>query len=140
MEARDLGRLLASIAQQSERRRGPVKRPGAMVLGGETTVDVRGHGRGGRNQEVALTALEGIASLKGVAVATFGTDGIDGNSPAAGALIDGRSMARAARLRLRPRKFMARNDSYGFFKMLGDAIITGSTGTNVSDITILVRA
>ena len=140
MGAGDLGKLLASIAQQSERFRGPVMRPGGLVLGGETTVDVKGRGRGGRNQEIALTALERIAGLNGVALATFGTDGIDGNSPAAGALIDGGSMARAKRLGLRPRKFMVRNDSYGFFKRLGDAIITGSTGTNVSDITLLVRA
>ena len=140
MGASDLGKLLASIAQQSERFRGPVMRPGGLVLGGETTVDVKGGGRGGRNQEVALTSLDGIAGLKGVALATFGTDGIDGNSPAAGALIDGGSMTRAIRLGLHPWKFMVRNDSYGFFKRLGDAIITGSTGTNVSDITLLVRA
>jgi glycerate-2-kinase len=140
MEARSLGRLLASIASDSETFGQPLKRPSALVLGGETTVDVKGTGKGGRNQELALAALAGIAGLTGVTIAAIGTDGIDGNSPAAGALIDGESMAHAARLGMHPRTFMARNDSYSFFRRLGDSIITGRTGTNVGDIYLLVRA
>jgi glycerate-2-kinase len=140
MDARSLGRLLASIASDSEALSQPLKRPGALVLGGETTVDVKGRGKGGRNQEVALAALTKIAGVKGVAIAALGTDGIDGNSPAAGAVIDGQSMTHAARLGLHVRKFMAKNDSYSFFRKLGDSIITGRTGTNVGDIYLLVQA
>lgn len=140
MEARSLGMLLASIASDSEAVGHPLRRPGALVLGGETTVDVKGTGRGGRNQEVALAGLEGIAGLTGVAMAALGTDGIDGNSPAAGALIDGESMARAIRLGLHVREFMARNDSYRFFRKLEDSLISGPTGTNVGDICVLVLA
>ena len=139
-EARNLGKLIASIARDSEVFGRPLKRRGALVIGGETTVDVKGRGKGGRNQEVALAALEGIADLKGVAVATLGTDGVDGNSPAAGALIDGQSSSHAIQLGLPAREFMTRNDSYTFFRRLGDSIITGPTGTNVSDICLLVRA
>jgi glycerate-2-kinase len=140
MEARSLGRLLASIAKDSETFGHPLKRPSALVLGGETTVDVKGSGKGGRSQELALAALIGIAGLTGIAVAAIGTDGIDGNSPAAGALVDGESMAHAARVGMRPQEFISRNDSFSFFRKLGDSIITGRTGTNVSDIYLLVRA
>jgi glycerate-2-kinase len=139
MEARSLGRLLASVARESEEFGQPLQRPGALVLGGETTVEVKGTGNGGRNQETALSAIEGIAGMNGVAIAAFGTDGIDGNSNAAGAIIDGHSMGRATRGRLQIRDFMARSDSYSFFRKLGDNIITGSTGTNVGDLYLLVR-
>jgi glycerate-2-kinase len=139
MEARSLGKLLASIARESQKFGTPLKRPSAFVLGGETTVDVKGHGKGGRNQEVALSALTGIADLDGFAVAALGTDGIDGNSPAAGAVVDGQSMARAIKLGLQIRKFVAENDSYTLFRKLGDSIITGRTGTNVCDVYVLVR-
>lgn len=140
MDARNLGKLLASVAKDGEAAGHLLKPSSALVLGGETTVDVKGSGKGGRNQEVALAALNGIAGLKGVVVAALGTDGVDGNSPAAGALVDGLSAARAARLGLRVRDFMVRNDSYNLFRKLGDAIITGPTGTNVGDIYLLTRA
>lgn len=140
MDARSLGRLLASVAKYREVLGKSIELPRALILGGETTVEVRGKGKGGRNQEVALAALTGIAGLTGVSIAALGTDGIDGDSPAAGALVDGQSVSRAARLGLDVRKFMARNDSYSFFRKLGDSIITGRTGTNVSDIYVLVTA
>ena len=139
MEARSLGKLLASIAKDSETLGRPLKRPSALVLGGETTVDVKGEGMGGRNQEVAIAALNGIGGLRGVGIATLGTDGIDGHSPAAGAIVDGESMARASRMGLQIRKYMAENDSFNFFRKLGDGIITGRTGTNVCDVCVLVR-
>jgi len=134
-----VGKVLASVAIESQAFGRPIKRSGALVLGGESTVDVRGRGKGGRNQEVALAALEGIAGLKGTAIATLGTDGIDGNSPAAGAVIDGQSMGHAIKLGLLPRRFLARNDSYTFFRRLGDSVFTGPTGTNVGDIYLLIR-
>ncbi len=139
MEARSLGKLLASVARDSEQFGQPLKPPSALILGGETTVEVRGIGKGGRNQETALSAVERIEGLNGVAIAALGTDGIDGNSPAAGAIVDSFSIMRAKRLRLRVRDFAERNDSYDFFRKLGDNIVTGPTGTNVGDLYLLVR-
>lgn len=138
-EARTLGKLLASVAGDSEVFGRTLKRPAALVIGGETTVEVKGAGRGGRNQELPLAAMDGIAGSDGTAIATLGTDGIDGNSPAAGAIVDGESLHRASRLRLSGREFMARNDSYTFFRKLGDNVTTGATGTNVGDVCILMR-
>ena len=140
MEARSLGNLLASIARESERFDQPLRGSGALLLGGETTVEVKGSGKGGRNQQTALSAVERIACLRGVVIAALGTDGVDGNSPAAGAIIDGYSMMRAARLGLNVWEFMNRNDSYSFFRKLGDNIVTGRTGTNVGDLYLVVRA
>jgi glycerate 2-kinase len=140
MEARSLGSLLASIAVESERFDQPLRGSGALLLGGETTVEVKGSGKGGRNQETIISAVERIAGLRGVVVAALGTDGVDGNSSAAGAIVDGYSMARATRLGLNVWEFMNRNDSYSFFRKLGDNIVTGRTGTNVGDLYLVVRA
>lgn len=139
MEARSMGKLLASIATESERYGEPLHSPGAILLGGETTVEVKGAGIGGRNQETVLSAVQQIAGLRGFAIAALGTDGIDGTSPAAGAIADGYSLARASKRGLDVRRFLASNDSYNFFKRLGDAIVTGPTGTNVGDLYIVVR-
>ena len=140
MDARSLGRLLASVARESEQFDQPLKLPSALVFGGETTVEVKGNGKGGRNQETALSTVERIEGSHGAAIAAFGTDGVDGNSPAAGALVDSHSIVRAKRLRLTVRNFAERNDSYNFFKKLNDNIITGPTGTNVGDLYLLIRA
>jgi glycerate-2-kinase len=139
-DARALGSLLASMAKDFRAYADPRKKPSAIIFGGETTVDVKGTGKGGRNQEVALSAVQGLASLQGVAIATLGTDGVDGNSPAAGAIVDGHSLGRSTRLGLRIQEIAARNDSYRFFRRLGDGIVTGRTGTNVGDIYLLVHA
>jgi len=137
MEALAMGRFLASIALNC-RRNSPPPRKGAAILGGETTVHVEGGGRGGRNQETVLSAVESVAGLDGVAIAALGTDGVDGNSKAAGALADGRSLKRAEMKRLEPKGFLARNDSYRFFRALNDNLITGGTGTNVGDVYLMV--
>lgn len=139
MEARSLGKLLASVARDSEQFGGPLKAPGALVFGGETTVDVKGNGKGGRNQEVVLSSVEGIDGLIGVAVAALGTDGVDGNSPAAGAIAGPQTIVRARRRGLRVHDFAERNDSYNFFRKLNDNIRTGPTGTNVGDLYLLIR-
>ncbi|MBI4138925.1 DUF4147 domain-containing protein [Candidatus Uhrbacteria bacterium] len=126
-EAREVGRLLAGIPQ-----------PGEMVIaGGETTVTVKGKGKGGRNQEVALSALASISD-DGL-VASLASDGVD-NSPAAGAFVDARIRERAKRLRLNPAAFLNRNDSYAFFKRAGGHILTGVTGANVSDLFLAARS
>ncbi len=140
MEARSLGKLLACVARDSEQFGQPLKSPGALVFGGETTVEVKGTGKGGRNQETVLSTVERLEGLDGVAIAALGTDGIDGNSPAAGAIVDSRSIVRAKRLRLRVRAFAERSDSYNFFRKLNDNIVTGPTGTNVGDLYLLIRA
>jgi hydroxypyruvate reductase len=111
-----------------------------LLAGGETTVTVRGHGRGGRNQEIAVAAVEALSRCPGDAVlASLATDGIDGASDAAGGVVDGQSAARARALGLAPAAaFLADSDSSGFLAPLGDLIVTGPTGTNVVDLTVLL--
>jgi glycerate 2-kinase len=109
-----------------------------LISGGEVICPVRGDGQGGRNQEFVLRAAMALAGLKEIVVLSAGTDGIDGNSPADGAIADERSVARARALALSPEDFLNRSDSYKFFEALGDAIITGPTGNNVRDLRILL--
>jgi hydroxypyruvate reductase len=133
-EAREVGRVLAALARELATSGRPVARPACLVLGGETTVTVRGDGLGGRNQEVALGAVAGLAGLTDVLVLGAATDGGDGPTAAAGAWADGASLARAQALDLDPYAFLARNDAYHFFAPLGDLSITGPTLTNVNDL------
>ena len=138
MEAREMGRVLASLATGYKEHGKSGIGPRAIIVGGETTVKVKGKGKGGRNQETVLWATGGITGLNGTVVAALGTDGIDGNSNAAGALADGRTTIRARRRQLDPKKFLARNDSYQFFKSLNDGLVTGRTGTNVGDMYLMI--
>lgn len=138
-EARHVGTVYAGLARSLAVNDLPVPKPGALILGGETTVTVTGPGRGGRNQEVALSALMKVAGLDCV-VLTLGSDGIDGPTDAAGAIVDGMSLGRARSMGLNPGKHLRENDSYGFFKALGDAVLTGPTGTNVNDLTLILAA
>jgi glycerate-2-kinase len=135
MDAGFMGKFLASVAKDSDL----LRKAGSIIIGGETTVTVRGRGVGGRNQEVALAAVQQIEGHSGTIIATMGTDGIDGNSPAAGAIVDGNTFKRAERLQLDPKTYARENDSYHFFRKLHDNIITGRTGTNVGDIYLLIR-
>jgi glycerate-2-kinase len=135
MDARCMAKLLASIAADKTR----LRERGALIFGGETTVEVHGNGLGGRNQETTLCAAEKIAGLDGVVVAAMGTDGIDGHSSAAGAIVDGRTCERASIKKLDSREFLERNDSFNFFRQLNDSLITGRTGTNVGDVYLVVR-
>ena len=107
-----------------------------VISGGEFSCPVRGDGRGGRNLETVLRLA--LAARNFVALSA-GTDGIDGNSPAAGAIADETTLARAGNLNLDPAKYLERSDSYTFFEALGDLIVTGPTGTNVRDLRILIR-
>jgi glycerate-2-kinase len=114
---------------------------GCLIASGETTVRVTGPGRGGRNQEVALGMLDDLAAIGGVvAAASVGTDGIDGPTDAAGAIVDSTTAARAAAAGLDPMNFLDDNNAYAFFDGLGDLIRTGATGTNVGDVQIILRA
>ncbi|TAK04605.1 DUF4147 domain-containing protein [Patescibacteria group bacterium] len=125
-EARDVGRLLADLPRPGE----------ALIAAGETTVTLRGKGRGGRNQEAALGALASLPD-DGLVLACA-SDGID-NGPHAGAIADAVTRAHAARGRLSPAAFLVRNDSFAFFEKTGDAILTGVTGVNVSDLFLSLR-
>ena len=137
-QARDVGTMLASMAKEIVATGNPVPRPAGIVAGGETTVTVVGKGNGGRNQEVALGAASKIGRMDGVVIASVGTDGVDGPTDAAGAIVDGKTLQRASDLRLSPRESLANNDSYTFFSKLGDLILTGPTGTNVCDVAVVV--
>ncbi|MBS1245298.1 MAG: ttuD, partial [Deltaproteobacteria bacterium] len=97
---------------------------------------MHGAGKGGRNQEFALAAAVELAGEEGMAVLAGGTDGIDGPTDAAGAYVDGTTIARASALGLDPGEHLARNDAYPFLEALGDLFVTGPTGTNVADVAI----
>jgi len=109
-----------------------------LISGGEFSCPVRGDGRGGRNLETVLRCAIGLEHTHGV-VLSAGTDGIDGNSPAAGAIGDQSTITRARNLGLDPREFLAESDSYTFFEKLGDLIVTGPTGTNVRDLRVVLK-
>ena len=136
-EAREVGRVLAGVLREIDASGHPLPRPCLIVAGGETTVTVRGTGRGGRNQELALSAAVALRGVPDVLLASFGTDGSDGPTDAAGAFVDGSTLDRAARLALDARRHLAENDSYAFFDALGDLITTGPTNTNVNDLCLL---
>ena len=132
-EARDVGKVLAGIALQVAERGQPVKPPCVLLCGGETTVTIRGQGRGGRNVEFLLSlgvALNGHPRIHALA---GDTDGVDGQEEIAGALLAPDSMARAWGKGIKPQDSLANNDGHGFFQALGDSVITGPTLTNVND-------
>ena len=137
-EARHVGAVLAGLAKEIHNYDTPIKKPAVIVCGGETTVTVVGNGKGGRNQELALGSALKISGLNGIVIASVGTDGKDGTSDAAGAIVDGQTLKRAQKLGLDATKHLADNNSYMFFKKLGDAIFTGTTGTNVNDLITIV--
>ncbi|MGA9387379.1 MAG: glycerate kinase [Candidatus Bathyarchaeia archaeon] len=137
-EAKQAGIMLASVAREVAASGNPIPKPAGIVAGGETTVIVTGKGLGGRNQEIPLAASLKLGGLNGVIVASLSTDGVDGPTDAAGAIADGKTMARAAKIGLKPEQFLADNDSYHFFSKLGDLIFTGPTGTNVNDVSVII--
>jgi glycerate-2-kinase len=137
-EARCVGTVLASVGCEVAAGGFLVPKPAGIVAGGETIVTVRGKGLGGRNQEVALSAARKLPAVEGCVIACLSTDGVDGSSDAAGAIVDGTTLARAARSGMDPEVYLAENDSYHFFSKLQDLIITGPTGTNVNDISLII--
>jgi glycerate 2-kinase len=137
-EAREAAKVHSCIAKEIRVSGRPVKPPACVITGGETTVTVRGKGRGGRNQEFALAAAIAIAGLRDTVILSAGTDGSDGPTSAAGAVADGTTVARAQALGRNAAADLANNDSYRFFEALGDLIETGPTGTNVADIQVIL--
>lgn len=136
-EASQAGLVLASILKQIDQTGQPTARPACIIAGGETTVTLRGAGRGGRNQEVALGAVKLLDDVPNVALLALGTDGEDGPTDAAGALVTGQTFAQAQALGLDPALALRENNTYDFFSRLGQLVITGPTGTNVNDLTFL---
>ena len=137
-EAREVGTALSALAKEVLTSCNPLPPPVGMVVGGETTVTVTGKGKGGRNQELALAAALKIEGLDKVVIASISTDGVDGPTDAAGALVDGETLRHSRELMLDAGMFMKNNDSFEFFSRVGGLIYTGPTGTNVNDVTIMI--
>lgn len=137
-EARQMGRLAAALAKSILLHGDPLPPPACLILGGETTVTVRGGGRGGRNQEIALAAALALDGLDGAAVMALATDGSDGPTDAAGAIVDGRTIAAARALGLDARAALEENDAYPFLDRVGALLRTGPTGTNVNDLLVVI--
>jgi len=136
-EAREVAHVFSAVAKEILRSAQPVSRPACVVAGGETTVTIRGEGKGGRNQELALAAAIQIEGLDEAMIVALATDGTDGPTDAAGAIVDGSTLQRAGEKSLSASEYLANNDSYRFFEALGDLIITGPTNTNVNDLTFV---
>jgi hydroxypyruvate reductase len=133
-EASEVGQTLAHVLRVSISAK---PRPFCLIAGGETTVTIKGSGKGGRNQELALAAVDELRDLKNVLMISFATDGDDGPTDAAGAVVTGESARRAESLGLDAAGHLSRNDSYPFFEALGDLLKPGPTGTNVNDLIFL---
>lgn len=136
-EARATAFELATFLRHARLTGDPLPGPACIVAGGETTVTLTGNGKGGRNTELALAAVSELADFSGVMLATLATDGEDGPTDAAGAVVTGETFRRAAGLDLHPGLFLERNDSYSFFAALDDLLKPGPTGTNVNDLVFL---
>jgi len=137
-EAKDIAKVHAILAKEVLTTDHPVPRPACVISGGETTVVIKGTGLGGRNQEFALAAAKDIDGLEPVVILSGGTDGTDGPTDAAGALADGRTIARARKTGMDANTYLDRNDSYHFFQTLGDLLVTGPTRTNVMDLRLVL--
>lgn len=140
-EAREVGKVMAGVALQAARHGQPFAAPCVLLSGGETTVTVRGDGRGGRNVEFLLAAAIALRGEPGIHGLAGDTDGVDGQEEIAGAYFSPDSLARAFAIGMPPLRSLDRNDGHGFFQALGDAVVTGPTLTNVNDFrAILVTA
>jgi hydroxypyruvate reductase len=137
-ETREVAKVHGAILKEIIRTGKPLAPPACIISGGETTVTIRGKGKGGRNQEFSLACGMEIAGWEGAAVFSAGTDGTDGPTDAAGAFADGSTVTRALERGLDPAAYLNNNNSYPFFEQLDDLIITGPTNTNVMDIRILI--
>jgi hydroxypyruvate reductase len=137
-EARDVGKVMAGIALQAATRGQPFAPPCVLLSGGETTVTVRGHGRGGRNVEFLLACALALRGAPGVYGLAADTDGVDGQEEIAGAVIAPDTLARAWAAGIRPQDSLANNDGHGFFQALRDSVVTGPTLTNVNDFRALL--
>lgn len=137
-EAREVAKVYAALAREVRQHGLPYQPPVALISGGETTVTVRGKGRGGRNAEFLLALAVDLNDAEGIHALACDTDGIDGSEDNAGALLTPDSLQRAAKKKLDPVKMLNDNDGYGFFSALGDLVVTGPTRTNVNDYRVIL--
>jgi hydroxypyruvate reductase len=137
-ETREIARMHAALAREIRTSGNPLRPPACLISGGETTVTLRGSGKGGRNQEFVLAAALDIAGLPDTVVLSAGSDGTDGPTDAAGAIADGDTYSRALAHGLNPRAALDANDAYPFFDGLNDLIVTGPTRTNVMDVRVIL--
>jgi glycerate-2-kinase len=138
-EATDVARWLAKKAIEVQHLlREKEGKKICLVSGGETTVTVRGNGKGGRNTELALAFALEVEGIQGITLLSAGTDGTDGPTDAAGAIVNGETIQKARSLSLDPVAYLKNNDSYNFFSKAGELLITGPTGTNVMDLQIIL--
>jgi glycerate 2-kinase len=137
-EARDVAGVLAALAREIRTRNRPFTKPTLLLSGGETTVTIRGDGRGGRNAEFLLAFALAIDGVDGITALAADTDGIDGAGDNAGALCDGQTAGRMRAAGVDPRRALANNDAYNAFRAVGGLFVTGPTGTNVNDFRAIV--
>jgi hydroxypyruvate reductase len=137
-EAREVAKRFVAMARSVRDGKGPLAPPACVIAGGETTVTVRGQGKGGRCQEFALAAALEMEGAEGAVILAAGTDGTDGPSDAAGAIVDGASAARARAQGVDPAARLADNDSHSVLKASGDLVVTGPTNTNLLDLYLLL--
>ena len=137
-EAREAGSLMAAIAREIKTSGRPVKAPCAIIAGGETVVHLTGKGMGGRNQEFALSAAQGISGLDNVVIASLGSDGTDGPTDAAGGIVDGHTESKLKASKISISETLKNNDAYHALKAADALLMTGPTGTNVNDAAILL--
>jgi hydroxypyruvate reductase len=135
-DAARVGRELAALMIEAREMAGERPRPRAMVFAGETTVTVRGRGHGGRNQECALSAAQVLAGVEGMTLMTLATDGVDGNSDAAGAIVDGETASRLDSLGVSIDDALREYDSHAPLHAIGACLHTGRSGTNVNDLMV----
>ncbi|MEA3470316.1 MAG: glycerate kinase [Thermodesulfobacteriota bacterium] len=139
-ETREVAKVHTAIAKEIGKTGNPLGKPACIISGGETTVTIRGNGLGGRNTEFSLASAVEIEGMKGITVLSGGTDGTDGPTDAAGAIVDGKTVKKARSLGLDPLQYLKNNDSYHFFEATGDLLKTGPTMTNVMDLRIILAA
>lgn len=139
-ESREAAKVLVAMAKEIQPHIGKGDKPVCLIAGGETTVTVRGEGKGGRCQEFALSAALSLTGTQGITAAAFSTDGTDGPTDAAGALADGKTVRRATQKGIDARRGLAENDAYLFFDALGDLVRTGPTRTHLNDLYLLLIA
>lgn len=137
-EATEVARQIAFLARTVSLNSTIFKKPAALIFGGETTVTLKGNGLGGRNQQLALATALHIQNSANLLVAYIATDGNDGPTDAAGAIVDGQTISKATTAGLDPLAYLDNNDSYHFFRAIDDLIITGPTNTNVNDIVLIL--
>ena len=133
-EAKDAGLFLGSVASTVRKEGLPVSAPCAIILGGETVVQLKGNGKGGRNQELALSAARAVAGIEGVAVIGVGSDGTDGPTDAAGGIVDGQTVDKLKNLGISIDNLIQNNDAYNGLSKIDALVMTGPTGTNVNDL------